>query len=314
MPFVSTGQVARYATIYGTLAVEGIIPILLVVPKTRIAGMFLAWGFHMILGINGFYAFSMLSIAFYSLFLFTDVDVRGEQLIRRLTAIPWLSKLARLARSLCRFPVLATIALAAASVSLWGIADRKHRDDACLLTFHVVWLLFVTALAFLLLIFVLQPGAVEHQRGIFRFKYRLPLLGTLLLALNGLCPYVGIKNESSFTMFSNLQTEGDQWNHLFLPRSMRIFPLLNDPVTIVDSSEPRLEQLAKDGTRIAYPHFLFLVSQSPNSSVTYEYRGDRSVVTRIADDPTLSRGANPVIGKLFWFREVPPPEKNTCRH
>ena len=39
----------------------------------------------------------------------------------------------------------------------------------------------------------------------------------LLLALNGTLPYAGVRNTLAFSMFSNLRTEPEHANHLFLP-------------------------------------------------------------------------------------------------
>lgn len=42
-------------------------------------------------------------------------------------------------------------------------------------------------------------------------------------ALIGSSNYLGLGTSNSFSMFSNLRTEGSEWNHLFFPRAMRLF-------------------------------------------------------------------------------------------
>ena len=57
-----------------------------------------------------------------------------------------------------------------------------------------------------------------------------------------LCPYMGLKTQGSFTMFSNLRTEAGEWNHYLLPRQMRVVSQYQDAlVKIVDTSNPQLK-------------------------------------------------------------------------
>jgi len=60
-------------------------------------------------------------------------------------------------------------------------------------------------------------------------------MGVLLL-LNSLGPYLGIKTNTSLTMFSNLRTLGPQPNHYIFPSSMVIFK--QDLVKIINSDNP----------------------------------------------------------------------------
>ena len=46
---------------------------------------------------------------------------------------------------------------------------------------------------------------------------------TLLLIL-GSTSYFGLNTTRNFSMFSNLRTEGNEWNHLILPKELRVFP------------------------------------------------------------------------------------------
>ena len=75
-------------------------------------------------------------------------------------------------------------------------------------------------------------------------QWGLPYVFVVLSVLNGLCPYLGLKTQGSFTMFSNLQTEAGHWNHLFMPQAIKIFDGYQDRiVTIVTSSEEYHQQL-----------------------------------------------------------------------
>lgn len=85
--------------------------------------------------------------------------------------------------------------------------------------------------------------ACRHRRPVFA-------VGILLLIVNGLSPYLGLKTESTFTMFSNLRTEGGNWNHLFIPASVGVFGYQDQLVRITGSNDPALQDRTRDGTRL----------------------------------------------------------------
>jgi hypothetical protein len=148
----------------------------------------------------------------------------------------------------------------------------------------------------------------SHLRG----RHPAYLLGPLLILVNGLSPYVGLKTEHSFTMFSNLMTEGDRWNHFLLPRAMKVFPLQDDLVQVVRSSDQRFRQFAERRTQLVWVHFQSLVSRYPHIRITYERAGQRYEVARVGDDPILSKRPDWVVAKLMDFRTIP--RRNVCRH
>jgi len=54
----------------------------------------------------------------------------------------------------------------------------------------------------------------------------------VLAILNGLCPYLGLKTQTSFAMFSNIRTEQKQFNHFFMPPAMQIFDFQKEVITV----------------------------------------------------------------------------------
>jgi hypothetical protein len=66
----------------------------------------------------------------------------------------------------------------------------------------------------------------------------LPVLWIVpaLLAVNGACPYLGLKTGTAFAMYSNLRTEGSEGNHWFLPR-WRLWNYQDQFVTILSSNK-----------------------------------------------------------------------------
>jgi hypothetical protein len=73
-----------------------------------------------------------------------------------------------------------------------------------------------------------------------------------LLFVNGLSPYLGIKNTLSYSMYSNLRTEADLSNHWIVPSSVQAFDNLRDLVQVIDSSDPDLQQFTRPGRYISW--------------------------------------------------------------
>jgi hypothetical protein len=136
----------------------------------------------------------------------------------------------------------------------------------------------------------------------------------VLALLNGLSPYLGLKTESSYTMFSNLRTEGGEWNHYLLPRQLQVFGFQDDLVSILRSNDPYLMRLAAGGYRLPPLELQRHIALHPDAALVYETRAGRFASRRAADDPRLTRPTHTLLTKLLIFRPVPAPERNECLH
>ncbi|HEV2819506.1 MAG TPA: hypothetical protein VGW11_03270, partial [Solirubrobacteraceae bacterium] len=132
-------------------------------------------------------------------------------------------------------------------------------------------------------------------------------VGIGLLVLNGLSPYLGLKTESSFTMFSNLKTEGGYWNHAFIPEAVKVFPYQDQLVRVTDSNDPVLERRSGGQTlivRFELERYLRLRPQTRATFVAVD--GDRET-TRTARPSAAGSPATPLLDKVAKFRDVRPP-------
>jgi hypothetical protein len=177
----------------------------------------------------------------------------------------------------------------------------------------------------------------------------LPVWGYALLALvvlNVLCPYLGLKTENSFAMFSNVLTEGDiaHWNSLILPQSMRVFhfedhlvvvksvrlvdtvdpadaPDAEDVASAADSGNaPGLPELRPDD-RFQLVEFEFrrnvaMACHHYKQPIEIDYEID-GVPHHVADAhkvPELANGNGYLLEKLLYFRKVPNSPYGICLH
>jgi hypothetical protein len=135
-----------------------------------------------------------------------------------------------------------------------------------------------------------------------------------LMVFNGMNPYLGLKTETSFAMFSNLRTEGGRSNHFLVPASVQLFDFQHDLVEVTDSSDRFLRYVARDRGLIPYFELRARLSRAPMASVSYIRNGEKVSVERAADDPELARAIPYLARKLLHFRVVNGTGREGCRH
>lgn len=309
---------AFYLVIWGTAALECSLPILLTVRKTRWLGITLAFSFHFAMGVSGFIPFSGFAVAFLFLFLPEDVPARFTELR---VSMPWLDKaclaIARVFRNPATPITLCLVWFLIACTRSYAWLPPAQVRMAVIRVGQLLFALYYGGVAFFVWKMygrtLLDPSDKPQPASLKLASVGLAIV-PLVVILNALCPYIGLKTESSFTMYSNLQTEGNQWNHLLMPKAMKVFHWQDDLVSIIDSSYPPFQHAAKEDIRLTWFEFQRQASEADSIAVTYR-RGD--AVYEVSDsksDPVLSHPPEAYWGKWMWFREVPLPEKNTIRH
>lgn len=312
----------------GTLIIETAIPLLLVVRRTRVAGALLGVVFHAGLALSPAHTYSDFSSMLYAgYFLFLPYDFAGTLRSQWVETRIGQALIALWDRgTLPRAIKMGLVALAAIIVTNW-VYQAVHGKalftlfPAMTLRYALifVWVLYA---GFVLAILVRAARAVPLPsvvRPLDALMLPSPALAVLplLLLLNGFNPYLGFKTESSFSMFSNLRTEGGQANHLLVPPGVQVAGFQNDLVQILDSSDPILRMIADDEHVLLLPFVEFKrkALTRKNASVTYIHNGERIVVPRIGDDPVLSRPEPFLHQKLLTFRTVDTYEKGfRCSH
>ena len=241
--WIPEGETAQLLIIFGSLAVEASVPVLLCIRRTRMWGVILGFAFHGFLGL-GYFHFSTGVLGLCLLFLpasalegpFARLEAWRE---RR----PWRAWLTHE-----WVPGLVALGLVLTMVEMREIDRIGYR------MLRLVWLAGVVSF----LVFLLgarrewsswrgtAPGRLRDGR--------TALLFPLLLLFLGLSPYLGLRTVPAFSMFSNLRTEGGITNHLFMPaQALRIASYQEDLVEIEAASDPELRQWARQGSvRVFY--------------------------------------------------------------
>jgi hypothetical protein len=330
VPFLPPGGWAESSAIVGAIAIELVVPFLLLSRRSRLVGILLALVFLYAVGISGYFNFAAITAAL--LVLFAPAN-NGDLLRDGCERIAFCARLRSLARSSRRarwlgLLVVAGVAIAVTLSGPWAgsVADpllvrefSSGRRPATSYMFEAGWWIYGLGLAAALL-FAIRSGSPRWPAARSLLAHPVPALAIVpvLALLNGASPYLGLKTETSFAMFSNLRTETSS-NHLLVRRTVDFLGLQRDLVTIESSTDDQLQQIAERGYLLPFSELQAYVrartkSSGPDFAVTYTRNGLRRSVERADLDPELSRRGPVLARKLVVFRPVSAEGPNPCRH
>lgn len=194
------------------LLLEGVTPILLLLyPRLGVACVLvLAIG----LGHTGPFAFNTLLLGLALTFLPEDAVTTWSTRWRRLAAIV----------------LPAAVCVGYASSALYRGLNGWYPYLVFDLVLVLVGALLVVSLRREPLAEAMRPRRVERLTGGY-IQRSVYFYTALILVVNGLSPYLGVKYRYSFAMVSNLRADDSRWNSLIFPPWMRIRP---DPLVHVD--------------------------------------------------------------------------------
>jgi len=318
LPFLPTAQWACLLSIWATLLIEACIPVLLYFRQSRNVGIVLGWGFHSLLGLHsreGLYSFSAMLFALF--FLFTPESFAAD-LVRLKKMLCYHLGKARSSEFLRGSVGLGLVFILGGGIWLCHNTDLPHSRNKGLITW-IVWglgliVLYVATLA------IRKPAEAGSSlpSPTFCAQWRIIYVVPALVALNGLSPYLGLKTETSFSMFSNLRTEGKQPNHLFMPGWLKLTSLQDDLVEVTASNNQVLQDHAK--SQLLLPYFEFRRECSEISGdfwVNYR-RNDIWIHFERANiastDPALVDPPPWLLTKFLTFRPVDPSTHAHCSH
>ena len=294
----------KLLAVWGTLAIELLIPVFFLFRPTRRWGILLGLVFHFVLSLHphlGLYSFSALLVGFF--YLFTPPgfnDALAAQAAR------WRGRFSKIPYQVAGVSVLAAI------LFLW-LHQYRHGGfvQAAFVLWYVWWaFVFVVYWRF----FVGHPPGERSFRDTFAPHPRVMWVFVLVVFVNGLSPYLGLKTQTSYSMFSNLRTEGGMTNHIFMPRNLLATRWQDDLVTIVRTDAPALRGFSDGKRMITYFEFRRAASETHHDFfVDYRRAGKQrhlEVRNGTSNDPGLTRPYPWPVRKIMRFRPV---YADTCR-
>lgn len=207
----------RHVSIFGSLGIELLIPILLVTPRLAWTGAILGIAFHFLLGFFYFWHFTPLVYAMYILFLPGVFQDELFNLINRICS----HKTTRWVLYFCIvcLPILYGLKGSIKNIE-WEIGSfSRGARNGWVFGLNVRtlfgWLPFCVY-TLLLGLFICRNGS--GRQGVKRGGLSCWSVGAIaFVAFNGFCPYLGLKSHQAFSMFSGLTVGDGQTNHFFMP-------------------------------------------------------------------------------------------------
>ncbi|NPC43552.1 hypothetical protein [Nocardioides sp. zg-1230] len=215
-----------------SLLMETSVPLLLALPLTRRHWVRVAMLFHFTLSISPAFSVVDFTSALFAIFVLFLSDEEVDRVLAVFRAVASRSAIARDARRMP--PVTAFLAFA-----VFGFIGYASPILAAALVFVAAQLYLLAVL-----IAALWTWRRPAQRRPFGRPMLVHVPVLVLAVLWGLSPYLGLRTTGVFTMFSGVQTEGQQANHLLLPTS-HLTTWQEELVTIRGSNDPVLAGATK---------------------------------------------------------------------
>jgi hypothetical protein len=175
-------------------------------------------------------------------------------------------------------------------------------------------------LAFGLTIFIHSQKAKQNEIQTAEGSWRThPLLigFTLLLFANGFGPYLGLRTQTSFSMFSNLHTENGMSNHLIVPSGIQVTNWQYDLVEIIDSNDAKLISTRDNGLLVVYLELRRIRSGAGSDFwVTFRRKGSNETFDmKRPETYSVVPALNVLSKRYFYFRPVERDPMNVrCKH
>ena len=304
----------RWGLILATIITEASLPILLSLRRTR--NFAVAYGvlFHISLGLSEFYAFSATMIAM--LFLFTPdnfCDVAAEL---------WNSRSRAVRTVIIVSAAVVVIVIIALNVASFGpsLADIRQIqtfrsglnmvwEKASYWTGYWLLPLYIGPAALFVWLWYTRPAAFQPAAHSYRPIPVVFWLIPAILIFDGINPYLGLKTDTAFAMYSNLRSEGGTTNHLIWRHPLALANYQEDLVEVTYSNDPPLKLTARRGWPIPFFDLRRRISYlahtgQKNIAVTYVRNGQTIHLDNAETDPELSTRPSLLERKLLLFRAI----------
>jgi hypothetical protein len=266
LPVLPTPQWLIATNPYFTLLTESMIPVLLIIPRTRVIGILVALIFHFILGFR-YTGFTILVYAFLCLFIpivsFDRIKPNFNRIVSKLSII--VTKISDFydwrKNRYTEYVVQAIFLLLI--FFFMGFFMRGNPNKYDLLSkkglYILVCLVLFTSFFYFIVLKIKEIGLNSKIKFIPNNKWLIVF--PIIIFINGLLPHLGVKNVQVMAMFSNLRISEGNTNHLLIPSSFQIFNNLSDTVTIKGANIRSLNQFSGyssnrplKSTQVMLPH------------------------------------------------------------
>lgn len=319
-PFLPQGIWISWIMIVMTLLFELTIPVLLMIPRTRVLGVFAGLVFHSMLSLHPNLYILSFSAELYALYI---LFLPGEMITEAMTTLKQKTEQLYIKRALtvlAGLGFLGTTVYLAVRVLIKGTVTFSLLRDELANLLHVVqvvwiiWCLLLIAGAF----FIFRGQffyAPQKTSSPFRLSWSPLLLFPLLAFFNGITPYIGLKTATNFAMFSNLRVNGADTNHLFMPARYQLSDLQDDTVTLLSTNAPYLQGFIERDEYITHFELTRFLYENRSKEIHVHFRRDGKLrkIHLPQDDTDTWLESTWLARKLLLFRGVPESGPTPCQ-
>lgn len=287
---------------YFITGMEFLIPLLLLMTRTRWVGIIVIIIFHIGISFSPrSTALDFCLVLFAIVYLFLPLSATAQLYDLASRFRNWLPF--NLADYKTTFFVLSSFIIA---MALWSKKGTVMGNPNWLILAPLVVTMGLT----LILLSISQrnefSGGTEqtHQPETHRVAQMVCVVLILIQLANISSPYLGGRSQSVFTMYSNLQTEGMTSNHFFLPR-LAVETKQDDLVKVFQSSNSQVQRYSRDGRLMTWHELTRHLSADPNASIHYERNGIEFEHTHAFENPELVT-RYPVAHRFLGHRSYDP--------
>jgi hypothetical protein len=291
----TAGTNAGWAVVVGTAATELSIPVLLVWRRTRYLGVALGLAFHSLVALDQKHLFSDFSSTLTALFtLFLPGSFAAWVAGRRLGPV-------RL--------VAAVGGLAVTTAMVGSGAVHRPFDTGR----HVGWIAFDVLVLGFAGTWLWRHRAVAPAEHPLRLPARWLAIVPALVVLNGMTPYLELKDSYSWNMYANLRTVDGDSNQFLVARTLPLMDVNADLVRVMATSDAGLALYTELRYDLPYTQFRAYLAHHPSASVTYRRHGQVVRLDHASDDPALVAPVPAWQAKLLAFRAVDQDNPPRCQ-
>lgn len=296
----------EWAVIVGTVAIELSIPVLLVIRRTRNAGVVLGLVFHAVLAFDRSHQFFDFSAVLYALFVLFLPSDAGTWVAERIGSIR--ARLALRGEGLPERVHLGLVAVPTvlALLVVLDVATLGRGVDIGWWPWQGSAVLVICMTA----AFLRKSGSPERHA--LRPHHLAFAVVPLLVVLNGLTPYLELKTGYGWNMYSNLRTVDGDSNHLLVRRTLPLTDEQSELVEIVSTSSPELRRYAQADYALTWRQLRQFLATRPDVRISYRRDGRTVSLERASDDPDLVDADPAWREKVQLFRAVDMREPERC--
>lgn len=282
-----------YLGIYGTLLIEAIIFVCLLVGRLRWFGVLAGIAFHSLLAWSGYAmyaAFSMLTVCLHILFL-------SPAQASHILASNILKKTVMLIKRPVVFSAFFSVFVVMILLAYW----RQYAYVG------ILWTVLMTPLFVVLLVSLWHSRGKEYSFSeLLRPSPIVFLIFPALFFFNCFAPYLGLKTAQSMNMFANLGLEGGYNNHLVLRGAPWPFSYLDSVVEIVDAhGAPYLRYIKRNDLRVVPYDLVDYLERNRNARTTFRKDGQLYEMVSYQELPLELKGLLHPRWFRAWFHFTP---------